>query len=128
MPPWVKGQSGNYQGRRKSSVTEALKARVNPDEIAELLIEIASDHRTNKRERLQAIAMILDRTEGKPLARNLNINASAVAAALPIGFDDLDVTQKMRILDEVRQRALSNTLTPPASNPVLVSGDDDEQD
>ena len=60
--PFKPGQSGNPNGRPKSSVTALLKATPDVDKkiIADKLTEIA------KKGDLKAIDMFIDRTDGKP--------------------------------------------------------------
>jgi hypothetical protein len=117
-----KGQSGNPGGRRKSSISAALSEIVDPVEMARFLYSVVLDEDTNMRERLQAAAMINDRTEGKAISRNVNLNHSA-AAILPAGFDSMSPDLRISIVKGIRRKALAGIdLAPPADE----NGDADE--
>ena len=66
-------------GRPRYGVTDALRRLVDPDQIARVLVELATDPEVCTRDRLAACAQILDRLEGKPLARALVARADLPA-------------------------------------------------
>lgn len=58
------GQSGNPSGRPKG-IAAVVKSRVKPEELVDILLEIAQDSRSKPAERTQAVKELLDRGYGK---------------------------------------------------------------
>ena len=84
--PWLfkKGQSGNPGGRPKDYVTQAIRQIVGPDdalEMARVLFALA------KNGDLKAMEMVMDRVEGKAVARNEN--------GSPGEFDGIEALKEM---------------------------------
>ena len=119
-----KGQSGNPGGRRRSSISAALTEIVDPVEMARFLYSVCLDEDVNMRERLQAAAMINDRTEGKAISRNVNLNASA-SNVLPPGFDAMSHELRLAIVKDIRQKALAGVDLAPEPNESEPEKDED---
>ena len=71
-PRWVKGESGNLQGRKPNSVTTLLKAtdELTTKQIADKIIDLAL------KGDLSAIKEFIDRTDGKVLDKHLSVTVS----------------------------------------------------
>jgi hypothetical protein len=70
-PAWRRGgPSPNPGGRPKSGITEALRARVSPDEIATFLLSTVNDPAIPILTRIRTAEIVLNRCEGMPLARS----------------------------------------------------------
>jgi HEAT repeat protein len=61
--PFVKGQSGNPEGRRKEDNTVRMLARQHTEAAINALVEALSD----ERHRVAAATALLDRGYGKPI-------------------------------------------------------------
>lgn len=108
-----------FGGRRKGQTISAeLRRQADPEHIAAKLLQMIDDPRTNVRERLGAIALLLDRTEGKAVSRSIHFTGEHL---LPPGWDALPPAQKQAALTDMRERALRGV-------PLLPGGTDDEDD
>jgi len=63
-----RGRGGRPPGR---SITAVLRRLISPEQIARKLIEFATDPETPKREQLQALGMIFDRVDGRPVSTTI---------------------------------------------------------
>src|SRR5688500_4541505 len=98
-PGW-RGGPGRPRGQ---SLGAELRRQADPEAIAARLLAMIEDPRTNARERLQAIALVFDRLEGKPLTRSITMSADRM---LPAGFDAMNTEQRREVLLDLRRRAL----------------------
>jgi hypothetical protein len=113
--------SPNPKGRpRGQTLSAELRRQADPEAIAERLLAMITEPGTGSRERLQAIALVFDRLEGRAVSRSLSLHATA-DALLPPHFDALDEGAKRRALDELRRRAVAGLLPEPEP-----TGDDDD--
>jgi hypothetical protein len=78
---WKPGQSGNPNGRppKGQSLTEILKEKVNPEDVAEKLIQLAIE-----KEDMTALKYIYDRIDGRPKESvDLNQKGEMVYTVVP---------------------------------------------
>lgn len=91
----------NPGGRPKGKGVRARIAALtnNGDDLVDRLNEIVNDPRTNKREVIQAAAHLLDRLEGKPIAKieskNLNVSVTDHEHALDLDALSTDHLQTL---------------------------------
>lgn len=64
LRPWQKGQSGNPAGRPKG-IASAVKDRVKPEDLVDILVAVANDPRAKPGERISAVRELADRGWGK---------------------------------------------------------------
>ena len=87
------------------AITRELRKRVDPAQIADYLIMVATGRGVgagaSTKLRLEAIAMILDRTEGKP-AQAIDLRAQLASSnTLPPNWDSLTPAERAAYLDNV---------------------------
>lgn len=117
LRPWVKGQSGNPSGRPRG-IASAVKERVNPEELVDLLLSVARDERSKAPERIAAVRELADRGWGKAPA------FAAIEGSDPLELDV--IAQEIQgIADELRARREGRTIAGPegpAAEPASASG------
>jgi hypothetical protein len=64
LRPWKPGQSGNPAGRPKG-IAATVKERVQPEELVDILLEVARDPKAKPSERVAAVDKLADRGWGK---------------------------------------------------------------
>jgi hypothetical protein len=104
-PGW-RGGPGRPAGQ---TISAELRRQADPEAIAARLLAMIDDPRTGAREKLGAIAQVIDRLEGRAVSRSINLHATA-ARALPVGFDTLPAAQRHQVLIDLRRRALQGAL------------------
>jgi len=82
--------------------------------IARRLLDLIANPKTPAREVLKAIELYGDRTEGKAIARSYRLTAAA--QVLPANFFGLPASERDRVIDEIRQRALTGQIDPHAAD------------
>jgi len=84
-PNWTKGVSGNPNGRppKEQSLTEILRNKVDPEEVADKLIQMAIEN-----EDMAALKYIYDRVDGRP-KESVDMNHSG----------GIDIDYEFRIVD-----------------------------
>lgn len=85
-PSWQPGQSGNPNGRPKTSLTELLRDKLEANDgeykfkIVQELINIATNPPVKTQ--VHALSMILDRIDGKLIERHVNLNVTTTPELL----------------------------------------------
>jgi hypothetical protein len=97
------------RGRPRNSITAALRRQADPEAIAARLLAVIDDPKAGTKDVLRAIEQVTERLEGKAVARSITMKASA-SAILPQGCFELAPQARLRVLDEVRERALRGEL------------------
>jgi hypothetical protein len=77
-PKWVKGVSGNPNGRPKVPRNVVEMARAASPEAIEALISIMRNKEAMPSARASAANSILDRAWGKPVQMNVNVNTETI--------------------------------------------------
>ena len=114
LRPWKPGQSGNPAGRPRG-IASAVKERVNPEELVEILLGVARDERSKAPERIAAVRELADRGWGKAPA------FAAIEGSDPLELDV--IAQEIQgIADELRARRLERTPGGASSVPDAASG------
>lgn len=85
---FVKGQSGNKQGRQK--IPEDIKQmfRSLAPDCCKVLCEIVNDPSARQADRIKAAEVILDRGFGKPV-QAVDLDASSIPQVVFMGADDI---------------------------------------
>lgn len=110
---WKKGQSGNPSGRPRSgnSLAEAIRRKLDPDEVVEKLWEIAQTS-PSEQTRLRALELLMERGFKKPAA------VIEVGPANP--YEDLTHEELTALKADLRARLAEMSDEPAA---LLVEGD-----
>jgi len=96
------------RGRPRSSFSREARRQADMPSLVRRLIDLIECDRTNPREVLQAMQLLISYTEGKPLARSMSVHAT-----VPQGFDLMTPHERERLLE------IDDVL-------ALPGGDDDE--
>ena len=100
---FVAGHAKRGGRRPGQTISAELRRQADPEHIASKLLDMIDDPRTGTRERLGAIALVMDRLEGKAIARSVTMSADRL---LPAGWDVLPPEQRHAVLADMRRRAL----------------------
>lgn len=86
---WQPGQSGNPKGRPRTghALAEAIRAKVDPVELAEIALGIARDAGEQAKDRLTAVKFLADHGWSKPVI------AVDTGGAAPLDFSKLSSDQ-----------------------------------
>jgi hypothetical protein len=107
------GQSGNPGGRPKG-IAAAVKDRVKPEDLVDILVEVAQDPRAKASERIAAVKELTDRGWGK-----------APAFAAIEGSDPLELgaiaAEAQAIADELTARRIAREAPPGEGAPSNVA-------
>lgn len=104
-PPWKPGESGNPNGRPKTSLTSILRecleevdgdGKTTKERIVERLVKLADDPKG-----LPAIQEILDRIDGK-VADKLQLQGVMIVTTP----EELDMVIRLKLADRERERLL----------------------
>lgn len=101
-------------GRPQRSVRAALKRVVDIDALALRLWEMATGK--DVRDAQWAIDTILNRLEGRPIARS-DVRMASVSFQLPAGWESMSALERGHWADSMRAKALAGE---------IVEGDEDE--
>lgn len=97
------------KGRPRSTVTEALRARLDPERLAEILTEMIEDSDTSARERLKAVELAYAYLDGRPVTRTISARLGT-PELLPPHWQALDPTTLRRELEALRRRGATGEL------------------
>ena len=111
-------------GRAKVSITASLRAKVDPDLIANAIVDIAMNPRSAIRERLQALAMICDRLDGKPIARSLVVSSDIDGSRLLL----MQPSERIAYITQVKAQRLLGSGEATISEDESAISDDEHED